>query len=334
MSAVFFEVESWERPVLESTRQSGDTLVTEPLRAAGVETYADAEVISPFLRSELRAPVLASLPKLRLIATRSTGVDHIDLAYCRAHNIAVANVPAYGERTVAEHVFALLLTISHKMVDAVNQTRRGDFSLRGLQGFDLEGKTLGVIGTGAIGRHVIRIARGFDMRVLAYDVRPDADFAHQVGCTYAPLDDVRAAADVVTLHVPALPQTQNLISFPQFERMKPGVVLINTARGSIVNVRALLQALAEGKVAAAGLDVLPEEPAIHEEAELLRSFFGREHDLETLLADHVLLRMRNVYITPHSAFATREASRRILDTTRANIAAFLAGKPQNLVVGS
>jgi len=334
MSAVFFEVESWERPVLESTRQSGDTLVTEPLRAAGVETYADAEVISPFLRSELRAPVLASLPKLRLIATRSTGVAHIDLAYCRAHNIAVANVPAYGERTVAEHVFALLLTISHKMVDAVNQTRRGDFSLRGLQGFDLEGKTLGGIGTGAIGRHVIRIARGFDMRVLAYDVRPDADFAHQVGCTYAPLDDVLAAADVVTLHVPALPQTQNLISFPQFERMKPGVVLINTARGSIVNVRALLQALAEGKVAAAGLDVLPEEPAIHEEAELLRSFFGREHDLETLLADHVLLRMRNVYITPHSAFATREASRRILDTTRANIAAFLAGKPQNLVVGS
>lgn len=333
MPTTFFEVEAWERPVLEATRQPGDVFIAEPLRAAATGACADAEIISPFLRSELQAPVLARLPKLRLIATRSTGVDHIDLAYCRTRGIAVANVPAYGERTVAEHVFALLLTISHKMVDAVNQTRRGDFSLRGLQGFDLEGKTLGVIGTGAIGRHVIRIARGFDLRVLAYDLRPDAAFAHEFGCTYAPLDDVLAAADIITLHVPALPQTQDLISFPQFARMKPGVILINTARGSVVNVRALLQALAEGKVAAAGLDVLPEEPVIHEEAELLRSFFAREHDLETLLADHVLLRMRNVYITPHSAFATREASRRILDTTRANIAAFLAGQPQNLVAG-
>jgi len=145
------------------------------------------------------------------------------------------------------------------------------------------------------------------------------------------MEEVLANADIVTLHVPANPKTHHLISTEQFEQMQDGVILINTSRGAVLDVDALVAALAEGKVAAAGLDVLPEEPVMREEAELLRSVYHKEHNLETLLADHVLLRLRNVYITPHSAFNTREAVQRILETTVGNIEAFIQDEPQNIV---
>lgn len=190
---------------------------------------------------------------------------------------------------------------------------------------------LGVIGTGTIGMCVIRIARGFDMKVHAFDVRPQENMAKQLGFTYLPMDEVLKTADIITLHVPSNEKTRNLISSEQFALMKDGAVLINTARGSIVEVEALLKALAGGKISAAGLDVLSEEPIIREEAELVRSMFQRDHNLQTLLADHVLLRMRNVYITPHSAFYTQEALLDILNTTVENIRSFASGTPINLV---
>jgi len=193
---------------------------------------------------------------------------------------------------VAEHVFALLLAISHGLEQAIDRTRKGDFSSRGLEGFDLFGKTLGVVGTGHIGQHAIRIARGFGMEVLGYDVAPDEDAARELGFRYVSLEELLGASDVDT--------------------------------------RSPVRALAEGKLAA-GLDVLPEEPVIREEAELLRSVYERRHNLEDLLADHVLLRLRNVIVTPHSAFRTREAIQRILDTTVRNIDAFARGEPGNIV---
>lgn len=169
------------------------------------------------------------------------------------------------------------------------------------------------------------------MNVLAHDLKPNEAAAKELGFSYVTLPELLAKSDIVSLHVPENKGTHHLISDKEFSFMKDGTVLINTARGTVVDVKALLHALAEGKVSAAGLDVLPEEPAIREEAELLRSFFTKKHDLEILLADHVLLHMKNVIITPHSAFNTKEAVQRILKTTIENIDGFCAGYPPNLV---
>ena len=334
MKLVVFEAEPREAPAFDVLKPAHAVeVVAEPLRATTVHAFADAELISTFIYSELDRSVLEQLPSLRLIATRSTGYDHIDGAYCAARGIAICNVPSYGENTVAEHAFALLLALSHRLIDAVERARSARFSPNGLQGFDLAGKTLGVVGVGQIGRHVIRIARGFAMEVVAHDVSADPAIANELGFRYVGLDELLAAADVVTLHAPATPATHHLLSADAFRRMKDGVVVINTARGSLIDSRALIQALRSGKVAAAGLDVLPDEPLIREEAELICSIFSDRHDLRELVADHVLLRMPNVIVTPHSAFNTREAVARIVDTTIANIQAFLDGQPQNIVFG-
>lgn len=335
MKLVVFEAEPREASAFDALKGQNDvTVIGEPLRAGNAGKFAQAEAISTFVYSELNPQVLEQLPALKLIATRSTGVDHIDTAYCAEHGIVVSNVPTYGANTVAEHVFALLLAISHRIIEASQRTRDGHFSPQGLQGFDLCGKTLGVVGTGSIGCHVARIARGFEMNVIACDVNPDAQAAQDLGFRYAPFEEVLEASDILTLHVPATPETQDMIGHKQFARMKDGVVVINTARGGLIDVRALILALRRGKVAAAGLDVLPDEPAIREEAELICSMFCDRHDLRNLVADHVLLRMPNVVVTPHSAFNTREAIRRILDTTIENVRAFAAGRPRNVVVVS
>lgn len=335
MKIFIFEVEDWETHLFDEIPPQHEVqYLKEPLTHENAHQFADAEIVSTFIYSDLDQEVLKQLPNLKLLATRSTGFDHVDTDYCKAHDVLVCNVPTYGENTVAEHTFGLLLSISHKLTEAIDRTRKGDFSQSGLQGFDLFGKVLGVIGTGNIGQHVIRIARGFQMEVLAFDVKPKPQLAEELGFRYGDLDEVLATADIVTLHVPANPKTQHLISQAQFDRMKDGAILINTSRGNIVDIDALIKALADGKVAAAGLDVLPEEPVMREEAELLRSLYRKQHNLDTLLADHVLLRLRNVVITPHSAFNTREAIQRILDTTADNITQFVQGNPQNVVAAS
>jgi D-lactate dehydrogenase len=332
MKIIIFEVEDWERQAFESLQgEHRIEFVAGLLNRENAESYADSEAVSPFIHSDLSADVLKHMGRLKLIATRSTGFDHIDLEYCKANNITVCNVPVYGDNTVAEHVFALLLAISHNMIAAVDRTRRGDFSLKGLQGFDLFGKTLGVIGTGSIGRCVIEIARGFRMDVLASDVRPDEELASRLGFRYVERDQLLASSDIVTLHVPSNENTRNLLSSDEFARMKEGVILINTSRGDVLDIKALAKAIGEGKVAAAGLDVLPEEGGIREEAELLRSVYDKKHDLETMLLNHILLRLRNVIITPHSAFNTREAVERILSTTVGNIASFTRGESENVI---
>ncbi|MBY0404283.1 MAG: hydroxyacid dehydrogenase [Cyanobacteria bacterium] len=338
MKIAVFEVEPWETKAFSPLLKDHELLFfNEALTLQTLENlkqdpqFQSIEIISTFIYSDLSAPILEAFPKLKLVTTRSTGFDHIDLKYCNQHQIAVCNVPTYGDETVAEHVFGLLLNISHHLTEAIDRTRRGDFSLHGLRGFDLRGKTLGVIGTGNIGKCVIEIAKGFRMNVIAYDQKPSPKTAESLGFAYKTLDELFATADIITLHIPGNASTHHLINEAAFAKMKQGVVFINTARGSIVEVQALLQALSTGKVAAAGLDVLPEEPAIREEAELLRSFFKKQHNLETLLADHILLRMRNVIITPHSAFNTQEALERILETTVENIQNFAHKKPVNQV---
>ncbi len=332
MKIAVFELEAWEREAFQKLADEHELVLTDrQLSLDNAAEFADAEVLCIFIYSDLGANVLRQFPKLKLITTRSTGFDHIDTDYCRQHNIVISNVPRYGDNTVAEHVFALLLAISHRLPEAIDRTRRGDFSQKNLQGFDLRGKTLGVLGTGHIGRHVCRIAKGFGMEVVAYDVQPDHDFADELGICYATQPQLLISSDVITLHVPYNQKTHHLLSTEQFQIMKQGVVLINTSRGDVIDTRSLLQALASGRVRAAGLDVLSEEPSIREEAELIRTIFSRTHDLDSLLIDHVLLRMRNVIVTPHSAFNTREAVQRIIDTTIDNIQMFANGTPENLV---
>lgn len=333
MKVAIFETAEWEHEACLRLQPDHTVNCTrEPLTAQTVAAHADAEVMSPFVNSKLGADVLVRLPHLKLIATRSTGYDHIDLAYCAAHGITVCNVPDYGDSTVAEHVFALLLAVARNVVEAVERTRRGNFSQAGLRGFELRDKTLGVVGTGRIGRRAIEIAKGFGMAVVAFDLHPDREAARRLGVRYADLDEVLAAADVVTLHVPATPQTAGLLSDRAFGQMKTGAVLINTARGNIVDVPALVRALAEGKLRAAGLDVLPQEPLIREEAQIFRADApAQDHDLRALVGNHVLLRFPNVIVTPHNAYNTDSAVRRIIHTTLENIDAFARGEPRNVV---
>ena len=330
MKLVVFEIDPWERELLEGAIANYEIeSVPEPLSPDNVERCRDAHAISTFIYSDLSTEVLKTLPQLKLIATRSTGFDHIDTDYCTQQGVTVCNVPTYGENTVAEHAFGLLLALSHKLVEAANRTRRGDFTFKGLQGFDLRGKTLGVIGTGSIGQCVIEIAKGFRMEVVAFDPTPKAELAEQLGFRYAEIEEVLATADIVTLHVPASDKTHHLLSTEQFDQLD-GAILINTSRGSVVDIQALLHALAQGKVTAAGLDVLPEELMMRSGQELLQSVDSNQNDSK-LLANQVLLSLDNVIVTPHSAFNTREARERILQTTADNLTAFVNGEPQNVV---
>lgn len=250
------------------------------LRAAGPEitgSEGPVRILVPFVATQVTAGVMDRLPQLGLIATRSTGTDHIDVAEAARRGITIASVPDYGSVAVAEHTFALLLTLTRIRPHLT-------------PGTDLSGKTLGVIGTGAIGRHVMQIAHGFGMNVLAYDLE------HRPGIRYGTLDEVLAQADVVTLHIPAAPATRHFVNEQRLAAMKPGVILINTARGSLVDTAALARALHSGQVSAAGLDVV--EPA---------------SDAEGGTA------LPNTIVTPHIAYNTREAIRRISDITLDNI---------------
>jgi D-lactate dehydrogenase len=287
-------------------------------------------VLSVFVGSRVDRPLLEACPDLRLVATRSTGYDHVDLAACTARGVAVTNVPTYGENTVAEHTFALILALSRNVHKAWVRTQRGDFSIQGLQGFDLRGRTIGLIGVGHIGLHVAKIARGFGMRVLAADPRPQPLLAELVGFDYVELEALVASADIVSLHAPLLPATRHLVDRELLKRFKRGALLVNTARGGLVDTQALLWALDEGILAGAGLDVLEGEELLTEDRRRL-ALERDEASLRVLVENQLLAGREDVVVTPHVGFDSVEAVRRIAEVTAANVAAFLAGAPQNLV---
>ena len=317
---VFLEVEDWESDLLKKAFTEEVICTPEKLTRENVSLYKDAEIISPFIYSTLTAEVLAQMPKLRGIATRSTGFDHIDLAYCREHDMQVSNVPSYGASTVAEHTFALILALSRKLVQSVNQTREGDFSLKGLTGFSLAGKTIGVIGAGNIGKSVIHIAQAFGMQVLVFSKHTDEQLPR---VTYVSLDELLANSDIVTLHTPLTPETRHLINMQNIEKFKKGSLLINTARGGLIETQAIVDGLEKGILLGAGLDVLEEECNVREERELLTSEFLKTCDLKTQLLNHVLLSRPDVLVTPHNAFNSKESLSEILHTTIDNIYGFL-----------
>jgi D-lactate dehydrogenase len=336
MRVVFFETATWERRYLKRALASLKPqvrFVAEPLTDATRRLADGADIISVFIYSTLSAGLIRRLPRLKFIATRSTGFDHIDLAACRRRRIVVSNVPSYGENTVAEHTFALILALSRNIHKAYIKTIKGDFSLEGLQGFDLKGKTLGVVGAGHIGLHVIKMAKGFGMDVLVHDTRKSPFLSEVLDYQYVPLTTLLRRSDIVSLHVPYMPATHHLMNRDTFRLMKRGALLINTARGGLVETGALVEALDEGRVGGAGLDVLEGEELVKEERQLLSKDFSKEK-LVTVLRNNILLHRENVVITPHIAFDSREALQRILDTTAANIRGFLAGAPTNAVLGA
>ncbi len=332
LKIAFFEVESWEIDYLKSQLKGLNLIFfKDKLTPQNLKKISDINVLSPFIYSTIDKKNINSLKFLRYIATRSTGFDHIDLKTCKHQDILVSNVPTYGENTVAEHTFALILALSRKICFSWERTRLGNFSLENLRGFDLKGKFLGVVGVGNIGRHVIRIAKGLKMNILAFDIKKDQKFAKKIGFKYVSLDYLFKNSDIITLHAPYNRATHHLINLKTLKLFKKGCYLINTARGGICDTTALLRGLKQGIFTGLGLDVLEEESFIREERELLTSSFKKTCDLKTVLENHILINQPNVIITPHNAFNSKEALTRILDTTIENIKAFIKNKPINLV---
>jgi D-lactate dehydrogenase len=330
MHVAFFEVKDWERAYLAERLPSDKAYFASGVLTIPAEELRGLHALSVFIYSHVTRELLDALPELKFIATRSTGFDHIDVEACRSRGIAVSNVPSYGENTVAEHTIALLLMLSRKVHQSVLQVRSGHVDLAELTGFDLQGKTIGVIGAGHIGLHVIRIARGFGMRVLAFDTRRDPFLADLLGFEYATMDRLLAESDIVTLHSPLTEKTHHLLGREQFARMKPGATIVNTARGGLIDTDALVEALESGKVGGAGLDVLEGEELIKEEKQLLQQPLDVER-LRMAVRNRVLLARDDVVFTPHNAFNSREALLRILEVTLANLEAFRAGQPVHRV---
>jgi D-lactate dehydrogenase len=330
---VFFEIEKWEEELVKNALPEHQLVFTqEKLNKDDCVKYKDAEVISPFIYSSITQQVLSGLLNLKFIATRSVGFDHIDMDLVKQKGVVVSNIPKYGGDTVAQHTIALILAISRKLIPSVERTKHGDFSLEGLSGFDLYGKTLGVIGAGHIGRKVIDIAKCFGMQILVYTRTKDEKLVMDDKISYAEnLDHLLSSSDIITLHVPHTPETEHIINMGNLDKVKKGAVLINTARGPLVETQAVLEGVEKGIFSAVGLDVLEEEGPLKEERELLTSEFLKCCDPKTALMNHILLTREEVIITPHNAFNSREALAQIIDTTISNIKAYLMGTPQNIV---
>lgn len=330
MKIFFFEVASWERDLLGESFPDA-VLVEEKLTIDNVKKFSDAEVISTFVYSQITKEVIDNLPNLKFIATRSTGFDHIDVEYCRGKNILVANVPEYGSRTVAEHTFALLLTLTRKIYQSINQGKNFDFNHENIRGVDLFGKTIGVVGLGKIGLEVIKIAKGFEMNVLAFNRTKNEELAKELGFEYVDLETLIKNSDIVSLHLPYNKDTHHIINKQNIEFFKKGSYLINTARGGLVETEALVLGLEKGILAGVALDVMEGEKEIMDEIEVLTFHYKKDVDLKTLIFNHVLVNHPKVIITPHNAFNTKEALERITATTIDNIKFFLNNTPKNLV---
>lgn len=314
----FFDFKPYDRRWFD--RLKGDDVELHyfeaKLNASTVRLAQGLDAVCAFVNDSVDADVIGALEGygIRLVALRCAGYNNVDFkaAYKR---VSVMRVPGYSPNAVAEHAAALLLTLNRKTHRAFNRTREHNFTLSGLEGFDLAGKTCGVIGTGRIGQAFVSICRGFGMTVLAYDAFPN----DKLGVTYVPLDELLERSDVVSLHCPLTPETRHMIGAEALARMKPTATLINTSRGALVDSRALLEALQKRRLGAAGLDVYEEEGDL---------FF--EDKSAELMDDEVLallLTLPNVLVTSHQGFLTDEALEAIARTTLEGVRAFFSGAP-------
>jgi len=330
MKYAFFELENWEKDYFQREITNNELVFFDDSlspETPGLETF---DVVIIFIHSQMNKELLDKMPNLKYITTMSTGFDHIDTEECKNRNILISNVPTYGETIVAEHTFALLLAISRRLPESIERVKEGNFMPSGLTGFELRGKTIGVIGVGSIGTNVIRIARGFGMNAIVYKRTPDYALEKELGCKFVELPVLYQQSDIISLHIPYSKETHHYIGEEQFNMMRDGVVIINTARGALIDSMALLKALESGKVKSAGLDVLEEEPLLEEEKDLLSLSFEKDK-LMAILEDHMLVKHPNVIVTPHNAFNSNEALHKIVETTHQNLTGYMSNTPLNVV---
>jgi D-lactate dehydrogenase len=330
MIVAAFSTKPYDREFLE--RAAHDTGIEwrwfeSRLDADTVRLAEGATAVNCFVNDDLGPDVLERLHAsgVRLVTLRCAGFNQVDLPTATRLGLPVVRVPEYSPHAVAEHAMGLVLMLDRKLHKAYNRVREGNFSLDGLLGFDLHGRTVGVVGTGKIGRCFAEIALGFGCRVLAHDPRPDAALAAR-GVAFVPLADLLAASDIVSLHCPLMPATHHLIDATNIARMKPGVMLVNTSRGGLVDTRAVIAALKTGRIGTLGLDVYEEEADL---------FF--EDKSNTIIGDDVfsrLLTFPNVVVTAHQAFFTRNALEAIAAQTVRNLVHFERGEPLEAVVSA
>lgn len=320
-----FDTKPYDRRFLQqASKNSGIEWRFHDFRLSSetAELAKNSQAVCVFVNDHLDRPCLEILAAqgIRLVALRCAGFNNVDLAAAKQLNLSVTRVPAYSPYAVAEHAVALLLTLNRKTHRAFNRVRELNFSLNGLVGFDLNGKTAGIIGTGKIGRITAQILRGFGMMVLAYDPFPDHDWARQFGAQYVDAPSKLAPeSDVISLHTPLTPETKHIIRAETLKLMKPGSILINVSRGALVDTPALIAALKSGHLGGVALDVYEEEEGIFFED--LSGQVLHDDDLARLLT------FPNVLITSHQAFLTNEALAEIARATVANLTALAAGKP-------
>ncbi|MCD6023219.1 MAG: 2-hydroxyacid dehydrogenase [Fibrobacteria bacterium] len=328
MNVAFFSAKPYEKPFFEAAGAGAGhafAFFEASLSGATAPLAAGHDAVCAFVNDRLDAPVLEALKAagVRFIVLRSAGFNHVDLAAAERLGLPVARVPAYSPYAVAEHAVALILDLNRKIHRAHARVREGNFSLDGLMGFDLHGRTAGVIGTGAIGVCAARILAGFGMRLFASDPVENPEM-RALGARYVPLDTLFAESDVITLHCPLTPQTRHLINAAALAKMKTGVMLVNTSRGAVIDTPAVIEGLKSGKIGYLGLDVYEEEGDL-----FFRDLSGQ------VLQDDVFARLTtfpNVLITGHQAFFTREAMQGIAETTLKNLADLEAkGNSENCV---
>lgn len=320
----FFGVKSWERPIIEKEIINLDVYgvgLFEGELQDNIELAKKYEIVSVFIYSKMDKEVLDKLPDLKMIATRSTGVDHIDTEECKKRKITVMGVPTYGSDTVAEYTFGLILAVAKNIVEAHQAVEEDEFSPEGLTGIDLFGKTLGIVGLGKIGANVAKMARGFGMKIVAVEKTPEAKIVKKYRVKIVDLETLLKESDVVTLHVPAVKETYHLINRDNIKLMKQGSILVNTSRGAVVETSALIWALNKNILRGVGLDVVEEEDKV-ESLSMVMSQRPTKSDLQDVLSYHMLRDRDDVVFTPHNAFNTEEAIGRIIKTTVENIKNF------------
>ncbi len=304
-------------------RLDSQTVVTEEM--------AQANIISCFTFSRVGADVLSKFPKLELIALRSVGFNHIDIEYCKQHGISVVNSLGYGNVTVAEFAFALIFDVRRKVSRAYMNLKNEHLNRDNYIGFELFGSTIGIIGTGAIGSEVARIAHGIGMNILAYDIYPKEELTQKYNVKYVELDDLLKNSDVVSLHSPLTKDNFHLIDEEKINLMKHNAIIVNTARGELIDTKALYNALASGRIFGAGLDVFEAENMLTQPKNQWDFDYLDSETVKQTLINERLLKLRNVVVTPHSAYNTYEAQDRILKITLDNINSFFQGEIKNSV---
>jgi D-lactate dehydrogenase len=341
----FLEAEASEQLFFETALSDHEITFAFGLQEAEPGT----QILCLYIHTPINAAVLDQYRQMKLIATRSIGFDHIDVEECTRRGILVSNVPGTDANSVAEHTFALMLAVSRRLNEVREANKQTAFSYERLRSFDLKDKTLGIIGTGRIGLRVSYIALAFGMSVIAYEPYRQSLMAEIVGVRYVALDELLRDSHIISLHTPLTRETVHLLDRAAFSRMRPGAVLINTARGALVDTEALIEALDKGAITGVGLDVLEEESVMQKEAmriisdnivERLQTQSAEElnvkhperiKQIQTLMENKKLLARPNVVFTPHVAFNSVEAVERINALTVENIKAYIRGQPMNVV---